>query len=327
MFNQNRANPQRPPVDLCTQIKDWLKSLGIITRVLFVFNLIPYLLSNVLGLFLKMDFAMQPEFVWKYGQWYRLFTCSFMHNDGGHIFFNMLALLFLGRALERFYGSMAFVSLSFILVVFAGVIDLLLNTLLWYTVGDVSWLVEYDAFGLGYSAVLFGYMQVYFGGLLSSDTINLCGWKLKTRYITLIYLVFNKIMIPKSSLMGHLSGIVAGAMFDFGLLSFCLPGYTWVAQTEEEGCCSGIKNKFQSYYLATDNYKESAAFNIGIVAACKFVCGSCLSLCKKKGEEGSQSIGDPATYNANSRVYSESPYGIQLGRPAYSQFNDNAEDL
>src|SRR4051812_12635976 len=43
------------------------------------------------------------------GQWWRLFTATFIHFDVGHIFFNMLGLLSLGRIAERAFGKVTFV--------------------------------------------------------------------------------------------------------------------------------------------------------------------------------------------------------------------------
>lgn len=35
------------------------------------------------------------------GQWYRFFTCGFIHGDTAHLIFNMLSLYFFGPAVER----------------------------------------------------------------------------------------------------------------------------------------------------------------------------------------------------------------------------------
>lgn len=41
----------------------------------------------------------------KQGEWYRLFTCMFLHNGIEHIFNNMLVLAFIGSSVELEIGS------------------------------------------------------------------------------------------------------------------------------------------------------------------------------------------------------------------------------
>ena len=54
-------------------------------------------------------FAVFPTSVPQALQLWRLFTYLFLHGDGLHLFFNMLALFFLGPILERNWGTKKFV--------------------------------------------------------------------------------------------------------------------------------------------------------------------------------------------------------------------------
>jgi membrane associated rhomboid family serine protease len=47
-----------------------------------------------------------PPAVTKHGQWYRFFTCGFIHADYGHLFFNMLALYFFGDKVEEGFTTL-----------------------------------------------------------------------------------------------------------------------------------------------------------------------------------------------------------------------------
>jgi membrane associated rhomboid family serine protease len=46
-----------------------------------------------------------PYRVWRNNEWYRLITCSFVHADLGHLFFNMFALYSFGEYMEGAFGQ------------------------------------------------------------------------------------------------------------------------------------------------------------------------------------------------------------------------------
>jgi membrane associated rhomboid family serine protease len=56
-------------------------------------------------------FAMWPDGVHFYHQYYRAFTALWLHADFVHILFNMIALLIVGPALEVLLGKLRFVAL------------------------------------------------------------------------------------------------------------------------------------------------------------------------------------------------------------------------
>jgi membrane associated rhomboid family serine protease len=66
-------------------------------------------LSLVVGSF-AMQFGMIPAAVAK-GEWWRLITSTFLHFGVLHLFFNMLALYWLGPPTERALGSARFAAL------------------------------------------------------------------------------------------------------------------------------------------------------------------------------------------------------------------------
>ena len=88
------------------------------------------------------------------GQYYRLLTSAFLHEQGLsgfgplHIIFNMWALILVGPALERFLGRLRF------LVVY--VLSALGGSVLFYLLAPVN------EFGLGASGAIFGLFGAYF---------------------------------------------------------------------------------------------------------------------------------------------------------------------
>jgi membrane associated rhomboid family serine protease len=80
-----------------------------VTTTLIVINVVVYfvMFGSRFGQALA-DFAlMQAAAVW-HGQLWRLFTATYLHASGTHIFFNMLGLYFFGPALERVWGPRQF---------------------------------------------------------------------------------------------------------------------------------------------------------------------------------------------------------------------------
>jgi membrane associated rhomboid family serine protease len=106
---------------------------------LLIANIAVYLLNiitsapNQPGLtLLETLFAVRPDSPLLTIQLWRLITYQFLHGGFGHIFFNMLWLLFLGPQLERQWGSRKFLifylfcgaagGLFYIILVYAGVL-------------------------------------------------------------------------------------------------------------------------------------------------------------------------------------------------------------
>jgi membrane associated rhomboid family serine protease len=56
--------------------------------------------------------------------WWQLLTCGFVHHptEMGHILFNMLALFFLGRDVEEWYGTREFIRLYLATLVFSSLV-------------------------------------------------------------------------------------------------------------------------------------------------------------------------------------------------------------
>ncbi|HEX3785236.1 MAG TPA: rhomboid family intramembrane serine protease [Pseudonocardiaceae bacterium] len=126
------------------------------------------------------------------GDWWQLVTAGFLHNSPIHILFNMIALWVIGKDLERILGRIRFTAVY--LVSLLG--------------GGVSVLLFANPFGpvAGASGAVFGLM----GGLL------VVVLKLKLNPGSVIAMIaINLILsvaIPNISLLGHLGGLVVGAL-------------------------------------------------------------------------------------------------------------------
>lgn len=91
----------RRPYDICNK--------AFVILNILIFFILELLGDTESGAFMYQYGAMYPDAVIADGQWYRLFTCMFMHFGIEHLGNNMLILFFLGDNLERALGHIKYV--------------------------------------------------------------------------------------------------------------------------------------------------------------------------------------------------------------------------
>ena len=132
------------------------------------------------------------------GEWWRVFTGTFLHADLRHLLFNMLVLYLLGRRLERFIGP-ALLSGIYIVSLVGGSAGALL--------------LRPDAFVVGASGAVYGLMGAAFvveflrGGNPWRDGLG----------SLIIINVVISLLIPGISIGGHLGGLGVGALAGFAI--------------------------------------------------------------------------------------------------------------
>jgi membrane associated rhomboid family serine protease len=135
------------------------------------------------------------------GEWWRMITGGFLHAGLIHIAFNMYLLWILGGALERFAGSLRFLAIYFV-------------ALLWGSAGAL--LLSPDSRTVGASGAVFGLMAALF--LLERQKgIALLGGSVGA--LLAINLVFT-FAFPGVSIGGHIGGILGGLAAAFVLSGF-----------------------------------------------------------------------------------------------------------
>jgi len=136
----------------------------------------------------------------------RLVVSQFLHADDIHLIYNLLSLLQKGRALEPLLGSRRFATLVGLIVLWSGVLHTAIAFVLAEFFHSPGALVTP---AVGFSAVLFGLSYT----LTRSDRWTFCyGIPVRTFALPWIELVLLHLLVPNSSFVGHLSGIIAGAI-------------------------------------------------------------------------------------------------------------------
>lgn len=92
---------------------EFVKSRQPVNLAIVLTNIVVFLVLSVMGdtedgYFMLQHGANYAPFVVEWGEYYRLFTCMFLHFSVQHLFNNMLVLIFLGDAVEQMGGKLRF---------------------------------------------------------------------------------------------------------------------------------------------------------------------------------------------------------------------------
>jgi membrane associated rhomboid family serine protease len=133
---------------------------------------------------------------------YQLFTYMFVHGDFMHIFFNMLALAFMGPILENYWGQGRFTMFYLITGIGAGVFNLVLASFL--GVGEFGTMV-------GASGAIYG-LLMGFGMIFPNMEVQLLipPIPIKAKYLVLVLGGLNFLMDRSGNVahFAHLGGVI-----------------------------------------------------------------------------------------------------------------------
>lgn len=129
------------------------------------------------------------------GEWYRLLTAAFMHQEIWHIGMNMFALWILGSALEPVLGRWRFITLYVLSALGGSAVSLLAAT-------------PYSM-SLGASGAVFGLMGAVF------VVMRRFGRNVSAVLVILVINVVIGFTVPGIDWRAHLGGLVVGALLGF----------------------------------------------------------------------------------------------------------------
>ncbi len=195
--------------ELFKRLKNYFRICPV-TFYLILFNTIIFILTLVTGGFTVNNLVrlggLVPSYVNVNNEYYRIIMSMFLHGSVIHFLMNMVALYYLGTAMERVMGHVRYLSLYFIAGIGAGVMIVLLGTPNELTIGA--------------SGALYGIMSgLFFITLKNPNWFHPQGIK-SIRSLTIINFAIT-FLFPNISIIGHLSG------FAFGFLAclFLVPKY------------------------------------------------------------------------------------------------------
>eukprot|EP00753_Platysulcus_tardus_P000174 PLAT10109.2.p2 GENE.PLAT10109.2~~PLAT10109.2.p2 ORF type:complete len:406 (+),score=197.40 PLAT10109.2:96-1220(+) len=168
-------------------------------------------MAALAGVFLHMQqripglvarYCLSPSAIMRgAGQLARIPAAAFLHGDMTHLLYNLLSLLPKGAQLEASMGGYRFAALLAYLT--------LASHLLYVAIAALAVPSAFSGCAVGFSAVLFGLNVLLTAG--SGGQSRVYGFTLPTKYVTLAELLLTKLLVPRSSFLGHACGILAGA--------------------------------------------------------------------------------------------------------------------
>jgi membrane associated rhomboid family serine protease len=195
------------------------------TGILVLINIIVFFIflfwSYYSGESVFTNFALQPSMILHGKHLWTIFTSMFLHAGVGHIFANMISLIFLGGFVERLIGKKRFLYLYFIGGFVASLFFVILAGLFGITPFGARFFGSPDSLAVGASGAIFA-----LGGLLAVLTP-----RLKVLVFFVIPMSMWMAMIALTFLMwiislglplnigntAHLGGLVAGVVYGYYL--------------------------------------------------------------------------------------------------------------
>lgn len=171
-----------------------------VTSVLMIINIIVFILMTLSGGSENIEnlirFGANSKILVAEGEWWRLFTASFIHIGFFHILFNMYFFYSLGPVFERLFGSMNFLIIYLIAGIFGNLLSFAFGSP--YTVSAGASTSLYGMLGLA-----IGLMATY----RDDEIIRSFG----ASFISVVVInVIYSLLAPGVGIYGHLGGFVAG---------------------------------------------------------------------------------------------------------------------
>lgn len=171
-----------------------------VTSGLMVINIIVFILMTLSGGSENIEnlirFGANSKILVAEGEWWRLFTASFIHIGFFHILFNMYFFYSLGPVFERLFGSMNFLIIYLIAGIFGNLLSFAFGSP--YTVSAGASTSLYGMLGLA-----IGLMATY----RDDEIIRSFG----ASFISVVVInVIYSLLAPGVGIYGHLGGFVAG---------------------------------------------------------------------------------------------------------------------
>lgn len=178
------------------------KKIPVITVLLILANIIVFFIMESMGdtenaEFMYSNGAMYWPAVFNEGQYYRLFTCMFMHFGIDHLINNMLALFIVGNQIENILGRFKYLGIYLLSGLGASIISCV-----YYMMIDVY------SIGAGASGAIFG----MFGALivmLYKNKSRIRGASLSRLVILIALLIFGNVS-GNIDVAAHLGGAICG---------------------------------------------------------------------------------------------------------------------
>ncbi|CAM0875645.1 unnamed protein product [Alopecurus aequalis] len=216
---------------ISTRLNQWWTSTPFITSGVILICSAIYLACLLIGYDSYSEICFLPSAAASPFQVYRFYTSVLFHGSLLHVLFNMLTFAPLGTELERIMGSVRLLFLMFLLATTNAIFHLIVAFLVAYNpIYPVSYLV--DECSIGYSGVIFAMIviETSLSGVQYRSIFGL--FNVPAKWYAWILLILFQFLASNVSLLGHLSGILSGFAYTYGLFNYLLPGPSFYSKIE-----------------------------------------------------------------------------------------------
>jgi membrane associated rhomboid family serine protease len=170
-------------------------------------------------------------------QYYRLLTHNFFHLNFVHIASNLIFFYVIGISLEKKLGTALMMTIILQTSLLISIVYLIQIVTLNYFVVTLMNLAEYNYdfyCSAGFSGILFTllYINYNFSKIANGYVLMFGIIPIKAKIVPIAYLLLIQILIPNSSTIGHLSGIITGFLIKNVLVYLIIPRKDWIKDSE-----------------------------------------------------------------------------------------------
>lgn len=185
------------------EVISFIRSRQPVNLLLVAANVIVFLVLSILGdtedaYFMAQHGAAFTPYILKNGEYYRLFTCMFLHFGVYHLFFNMLLLVYIGDSLERLVGKFKYL----IIYIIGGLAGNLLS--LW-----IDMHTDVNAVSAGASGAIFAVVGALIWIVLRNKG-NLEEYSIQRLLLMTILTVADGFTMGGVDNFAHIGGLAAG---------------------------------------------------------------------------------------------------------------------
>jgi len=151
-------------------------------------------------------FSIIPHRIIEYNEYYRIFTNVITHGNIVHLLLNMISLsglidkLHIRKILLSYYIVGLIFIYGFVYVGLSLIFKFWFNYTKFYYTGSI-----------GFSGIIFGLLHLYSSRTVSSYFIFL-NYRIPMKYYSFFQLLFVHIIMPNTSFIGHISGIISSML-------------------------------------------------------------------------------------------------------------------
>nr|XP_021852010.1 rhomboid-like protein 15 isoform X3 [Spinacia oleracea] len=214
-----------------TRISQCWEGIPFITSAVVAICAAIYLVCLLVGYDSFAEICFLPPAILSQFQVYRIYTSVLFHGSFLHVFFNMLALVPLGSELERIMGSVRLLYTTLLLALSNAVIHLLIALLVAHNpFHPYTFLMNECA--IGFSGILFSMIviETSLSGVHSRSVFGL--FNVPAKWYPWILLLVFQLLLTNISFLGHLSGILSGFAYTYGLFNLFIPGTSFFSGIE-----------------------------------------------------------------------------------------------